>query len=75
MEDKKTTVAENAVAKTETAASETHNLVEQAVTRGVEAFIDAHLRNSEFSRDTPAWNHFQAGLPVLIGSILAELEV
>lgn len=48
--------------------------VEKAVKRGVDAFIDAHLRNSSFSRDTPAWNHFQAGLPVLIESITKEVK-
>lgn len=48
--------------------------VEKAVKRGVEAFLDQHLRNSSFSRDTPAWNHFQAGLPVLIESITKEVK-
>lgn len=44
------------------------------VKAGVDAFIETHLRNSDFSRDTAAWNHFQAGIPVLIGAIVAELE-
>lgn len=48
---------------------------EQAAKRAVDRFIDDHLRNSDFSRDTPAWNHFQAGLPVLIGYIAEEMEV
>lgn len=48
--------------------------IEEAVVRGVDAFVDQHLRNSSFSRDTPAWNHFQEGLPALIGSIVTELE-
>lgn len=47
---------------------------ELAIERGVTAFVDQHLRNSTFSQDTPAWNHFQAGLPVLIGCIAKELE-
>lgn len=48
--------------------------VEEAVKRGVEAFVANHLRNSDFSRDTPAWNHFQAGLPALIESIVKEVK-
>lgn len=47
--------------------------VTDAVERGIEAHIAAHLRNSDFSRDTPAWNHFRAGLPDLIGSIVKEV--
>lgn len=47
---------------------------EQKASAAVEAFIDAHLRNSSFSRDTVAWNHFQAGIPVLIGCIVKEME-
>lgn len=61
----KTTTGAKAPAKATTKAK---------VEAGVEAFIATHLRNSSFSRDTEAWNHFQAGLPVLIGAILAELE-
>lgn len=48
--------------------------VTEAVTRGVNSFVDAHLRNSDFSRDTPAWNHFQAGLPALIEAIVKEVK-
>lgn len=48
--------------------------IEEAVTRGVDAFVASHLRNSDFSRDTPAWNHFQAGLPALIESIVKEVK-
>lgn len=48
--------------------------IEEAVKRAVDGFIDQHLRNSDFSRDTPAWNHFQAGLPVLIESITKEVK-
>lgn len=40
----------------------------------VDKFVAEHLRNSPFSLDTPAWNHFQAGLPVLIGHIVSEME-
>ena len=35
----------------------------------VAAWIDAHLRNSPFSRDTPAWNHLQAAIPHLIAKL------
>lgn len=47
---------------------------EQRAKAAVDKFIDQHLRNSPFSLDTPAWNHFQAGLPVLIGCIISEME-
>lgn len=47
---------------------------EQRAKAAVDKFIDQHLRNSDFSLDTPAWNHFQAGLPVLIGCIVSEME-
>ena len=50
------------------------NPLEAKVRAGVDAFIAVHLRNSSFSQDTPAWNHFQAGLPVLIEAIVKELE-
>ncbi len=40
----------------------------------VDKFIADHLRNSPFSQDTAAWNHFQAGIPVLIGAIADEME-
>lgn len=67
-------------AKTTTTEAETPNVAktpsefDAAVTRGVDAWIDTHLRNSDFSRDTPAWNHFQAGLPALIESIKQEVK-
>lgn len=48
--------------------------VKEAVEAGVEAFIAKHLRSSDFSRDTPAWNHFQEGLPVLIDEIVKEVK-
>lgn len=47
--------------------------VTQAVERGIEAHIASYLRNSDFSRDTPAWNHFRAGLPDLVGLIVKEV--
>lgn len=57
-----------------TAKAKAPDKTEEAVRRGVEAFVDGHLRNSDFSRDTPAWNHFQAGLPALIESIVKEVK-
>lgn len=41
----------------------------------VEAFFAKHLRDTPFSQDTTAWNHLQAGIPVLIGLIADEMEV
>lgn len=51
-----------------------NNKIADAVKRGVDEFTNVHLRNSDFSQDTPAWNHFQAGLPVLIESITKEVK-
>lgn len=48
--------------------------VEGRAKAAVDKFIAEHLRNSDFSLDTPAWNHFQAGIPVLIGCIASEME-
>ena len=48
--------------------------VEDRAKTAVDKFVAEHLRNSPFSLDTPAWNHFQAGLPVLIGCIVSEME-
>lgn len=48
--------------------------MEQKAKAAVDKFVDQHLRNSDFSLDTPAWNHFQAGIPVLIGAIVSEME-
>lgn len=48
--------------------------VHAAVTRAVDGFIAAHLRNSAFAQATAAWNHFQAGLPALIESIVKEVK-
>lgn len=56
------------------AAKRTGPSVEQKAKAAVDKFVDQHLRNSDFSRDTPAWNHFQAGIPVLIGAIVSEME-
>lgn len=60
--------------KDETTPAPKPDKITEAVTRGVDAFVANHLRNSDFSRDTPAWNHFQAGLPALIESIVKEVK-
>lgn len=56
------------------AAKRSGSSVEQKAKAAVDKFVDQHLRNSDFSLDTPAWNHFQAGIPVLIGAIVSEME-
>lgn len=47
---------------------------EERAKAAVNKFVADHLRNSDFAQDTPAWNHFQAGIPVLIGCIVSEME-
>lgn len=54
--------------------SEKRLTAEAKAENAVNKFVAEHLRNSSFSQDTPAWNHFQAGIPVLIGAIADELE-
>jgi len=61
-------------AKTPTPVAKTVDKVGDAICRGIEKFEVEHLRNSSFSQDTAAWNHFRAGLPVLIEAIKSELE-
>lgn len=46
----------------------------QRIERAIEAWTSAHLHNSPFSRVTEAWNHFRAGIPVLIEKIKQEME-
>lgn len=69
MEDKEIVPAKPSKAKVKSTPD-----IEQKAKAAVNKFIDQHLRNSNFSLDTPAWNHFQAGLPVLIGCIVSEME-
>lgn len=56
------------------ATTKTPPAAEAKAALAVEAFLEKHLRNSDFSRDTAAWNHFQAGIPVLIGCIAEVME-
>lgn len=44
-----------------------------AVNKGVEAWVDQHLRNTDFSRDTAAWNVLQGALPHLAPMITEEI--
>lgn len=60
--------------KTEAKPPEKKKTVEQAVRDGVDAFVVKHLRNSDFSRDTAAWNRFHEGLPVLIDEVVKEVK-
>lgn len=48
--------------------------LEAAVRRGVEAWLDQHLRNSNFSQDTGAWNVLQGALPHLAPCITKEVK-
>lgn len=43
------------------------------VEAGIAKWVDDNLRNTSFSRDTEAWNHFQAALPALASAIKAEM--
>lgn len=46
----------------------------EAVEGAVQVWIDGYLRNSDFSQNTTAWNHFMNGLPALIKGIVKEVE-
>jgi hypothetical protein len=50
------------------------DVVEDQIRAGIDAWIASHLRNSTFSVDTPAWNHFMDGLPALILGITKEVK-
>lgn len=71
MEDKS---AETKAPKSGQSAAPKSGSTEKAVEKAIHEFLDAHLRDSDFSRDTPAWNHFQAGIPVLIESITKAIK-
>ena len=60
--------------KSDTAPAPKPDKTAEAVQRGVDQWVDAHLRNSSFSRDTPAWNHFIEGLPGLVDAIAKEVK-
>lgn len=44
------------------------------VEEAIMVWVNGYLRNSDFSQNTPAWNHFMNGLPTLIEGILKEVE-
>lgn len=48
--------------------------LEEAVRRGVEDFVQQHLRNSVFSRETEAWNHFVNKMEALIKGVVEEVK-
>lgn len=50
------------------------DVVKDQIKAGVDAWVASHLRNSTFSADTPAWNHFMNGLPALILGITKEVK-
>lgn len=56
------------------AAEPVPSKTEQAISRGVETWINENLRNTAFSRDTTAWNILQNALPKLPGAIAKEVE-
>lgn len=51
------------------------DVVEGQIRAGIDAWVASHLRNSSFSVDTPAWNHFMDGLPALILGITKEVKL
>jgi hypothetical protein len=68
MGEKAITVDEPVVADTPASVLETN------VKTAVEQWINSHLRDSPFSQNTPAWNHFVDGLPALVKGIVKEVE-
>lgn len=64
---------ENVVKPTAKRPTSTEKSVESAIRAGVDQWINDHLRNTEFSRDTLAWNKLQAALPHLAGAIIKEV--
>lgn len=59
MSDTKTTKVENAKGPT----------LADKVAAAVDKWVVEHLHNSDFSRDTPAWNHFQSKKDALVKAI------
>jgi hypothetical protein len=45
----------------------------EAINRGIDAWVNANLRNTAFSQDTAAWNHLQGALPLLGPAIKGEI--
>ena len=54
--------------------SKKESAVHGKVKEAVDEFVDKHLRNSPFSRNTPAWNHLQERIPLLIEGITQKVE-
>ncbi len=52
--------------------SKAHMVNSVIAQNAVDKFIRAHIHNSDFSRDTPAWNHFHAVIPALVEIIATE---
>lgn len=46
---------------------------ESKVKAVVDGWVSAHLRNSDFSRNTEAWNHLMKSLPKLVEGIVKEV--
>lgn len=65
---------ETVKAAKDTPAKSAKTVLEAQVTAAIESWTANHLRGSDFSRDTAAWNHFQKGLPALIQGIVKEVE-
>lgn len=40
----------------------------------VDEWVNTHLRNSDFSRSTDAWNHLMKSLPKLVEGIVKEVK-
>lgn len=68
-----TTTAKTTKARSPLAQNSLSNYSEK-VDGAVMAWVDGYLRNSDFSQNTPAWNHFMNGLPTLIAGIVKEVE-
>lgn len=66
-------VKKSTKARTPLAVSTVFNYSE-AVNGAVMAWVNGYLRNSDFSQNTAAWNHFMNGLPTLIAGIVKEVE-
>lgn len=59
-------MAETGTAKVEKTKEPT---LADKVAAAVDKWVVEHLHNSDFSRDTPAWNHFQSKKDALVKAI------
>lgn len=48
--------------------------VRTAVREAIDEHVATLLRNSNFSRDTPAWNHFNQSIPALVEGIVTAVK-